>query len=250
MQLLYGKKAIPILFENSSCLVLNKPVGLPVQGGEGVKVSLDSILSENYSPRPLLVHRLDRDTSGIILVAKTKEAAAGFSVLFSGRNFTGEVTGKNHKKSRAIVKQYLGVCSGISGQEASNLRLEEGSSGVIRLNLDIRGKERASETFYHFLSSGTAGDISFSLLELELGTGRMHQIRRHLALLGHPLLGDDKYGDFSLNKKLRKQSGLKHLLLHASLLVIPPLPGLVPAGLDITAPLPDYFSGFLRGSGQ
>ena len=71
-------KDVNILFENDSCLVLNKPPGLAVQGGEGVKVSLDSILSEKYTERPLLVHRLDRDTSGVILVAKTREAAAGF----------------------------------------------------------------------------------------------------------------------------------------------------------------------------
>jgi len=243
MQLLYGKTPIPVLFENSSCLVLNKPAGLPVQGGEGVKVSLDSILSANYDPRPLLVHRLDRDTSGLILVAKTKEAAGGFSALFSGRSFAGgNAAGE---KGKAIVKQYLGVCSGIPGQEALNGKAAEKSSGVIRLSLDIRGKERESETFYQILSSGIGGDFSFSLLELELGTGRMHQIRRHLALTGNPLLGDDKYGDFSLNKKLRKISGLKHLLLHASRLIILPLPGLVPAGLDIQSPLPDYFSGFL-----
>jgi len=70
----------------------------------------------------------------------------------------------------------------------------------------------------------------------------MHQIRRHLAGIGHPLLGDDKYGDFSLNKKLRKSMELKHLLLHASRLVIPPLRDFIPDGLDITAPAPSYFS--------
>jgi len=64
-------------------MVLNKPAGLSVQGGEGIKVSLDSILSEKIKPRPLLVHRLDRDTSGVILVAKTKEAARDFSALFA-----------------------------------------------------------------------------------------------------------------------------------------------------------------------
>ena len=214
---------IPVLFENDFCLVLNKPPGLPVQGGEGVKVSLDSILSQKYSPRPLLVHRLDRDTSGVILVAKTKEAAAGFSALFAG----GDAL-----KSRAIIKQYLGVCSGIPETE----------TGVIRLELEVRGKERGAETFYRVLSSKTIDGLSCSLLELELGTGRMHQIRRHLANIGHPLLGDDKYGDFSLNKSLRKACGLKHLLLHASRLVIPPSPGLVPMGLDVMATVPDYFS--------
>ena len=228
-------KGISILFENDSCLVFNKPAGLSVQGGEGVRVSLDSILSEIFSPRPLLVHRLDKDTSGVILVARTKEAAASFSLLFSG----------GPQRNRCVIKQYLGICSGIPEQE----------QGVIRLDLDARGKGRTeikkkSETFFKRLSagrteavSGNPEGVSFSLLELELGTGRMHQIRRHLAQTGHPILGDDKYGDFSLNKHLRKKTGLKHLLLHASRLVVPPSPEL-PGGLDVTASLPDYFSNF------
>ena len=218
---------IPVLFENDSCIVFNKPAGLPVQGGEGVKVSLDSILLEKISPRPLLVHRLDRDSSGIILVAKTKEAAAAFSAFFSGsKGGTGAL-----KKERAVLKQYLGVCSGVPRPE----------QGIIRLALDEKGKGQAkktkeSETSYRVVSRDSA--LQFSLLELELGTGRMHQIRRHLAAIGHPLLGDDKYGDFPLNRKLKKTAGLKHLLLHSSRLVIPPCPQL-PQGLDITAPLPD-----------
>ena len=226
-------KGIPVLFENDYCLVLDKPSGLSVQGGEGVGVSLDSILSENFSPRPLLVHRLDRDTSGIILVARTKEAAAVFSALFSGKEAPG-----NSKKGRSILKQYLGVCSGIPAPR----------QGTIKLVIDVRGKERAAETFYRVLSAVPIDGGECSLLELELGTGRMHQIRRHLARIGHPLLGDDKYGDFPLNKKLRKSMGLKHLLLHASHLVIPPLPEFVPGGLDISAPLPPYFDQLVHGT--
>ena len=227
-------KDLCVLFENDSCLILNKPPGLAVQGGEGVKVSLDSILSEHYSVRPLLVHRLDKDTSGVILVAKTREAAAGFSALFAGGQ---------GKKGRALVKQYLGVCSGIPKPE----------QGIIRLKLEVRGSgrqksEKESETRYQLLSTrtvtGADGEFPCSLLELELGTGRMHQIRRHLARIAHPLLGDDKYGDFSLNKNLRKACALKHLLLHASRLVIPPVTPLLPGGLDISAPLPEYFSPF------
>ena len=223
-------KGIPVLFENSFCLVLNKPSGLSVQGGEGVKTSLDSILSELVEPRPFLVHRLDRDTSGLILAAKTREAAAAFSALFSGgaRSLSD--------KGRALIKRYLGVCSGIPVPD----------SGLIDLELDIRGKRKKSETSYKCQKSGTACGVSLSLLELELGTGRMHQIRRHLARSGHPLLGDDKYGDFSLNKKFRKTAGLKTLLLHASRLVIPPAPGLIPEGLDISAALPGHFTSFLE----
>jgi 23S rRNA pseudouridine955/2504/2580 synthase len=107
------------------------------------------------------------------------------------------------------------------------------------LDLDIRGELKRSETRYRRLS----GSGGFSLLELELRTGRMHQIRRHLARIGCPILGDDKYGDFSLNRELRKTRGLKRLLLHASRLVLTREAGFA---LDVTAPLPDYFAGFLE----
>ena len=218
-------------------MVLNKPSGLSVQGGEGVKTSLDSILSKEFQPRPLLVHRLDKDTSGLILVAKTKEAARFFSALFAGEGHRKEKEEhvKDHSTARLIIKQYLGVCSGVPEPE----------QGVIKLSLDSRGKGQTkimkeSETFYRVLSNGEVCDIRYSFLELELGTGRMHQIRRHLAGIGHPLLGDDKYGDFPLNKKLKSALHLKHVLLHASRLVFPPCQPL-PDGLDITAPLPDSF---------
>lgn len=232
-------KDIPALFENDHCLILNKPPGLSVQGGKAAGVSLDSILSENYSPRPFLVHRLDRDTSGVILVAKTKEAAAAFSALFAGSAARGGKGAENGKKERRVVKLYLGVCSGVTEYE----------TGAIRLDLDERGAKapRKSETFFRRVSFNSEGACHFSLLELELGTGRTHQIRRHLSRIGHPLLGDDKYGDFPLNKKLRKEAGLKSLLLHASRLVMPHSPFLA-GGLDITAPLPEYFFPFLPHS--
>jgi 23S rRNA pseudouridine955/2504/2580 synthase len=241
MCLQYGKTLIPVLFENSFCLILDKPAGLPVQGGEGVKFSLDSILKEKIQPRPLLVHRLDKDTSGLILVAKTKEAARSFSALFAGAGGYScpKAEGDNAEeqgKKRAVVKQYLGICYGIPEQK----------QGVISLSLDLRKGQKKSETLYTFLSFGDASEVSVSLLELELGTGRMHQIRRHLAHIGHPLLGDDKYGDFPLNKQLRKTSGLKHLRLHSSRMIISPSPGLLPDGLDISSPLPDYFSRFVK----
>jgi 23S rRNA pseudouridine955/2504/2580 synthase len=211
-------KRITVLFEDEDCIILNKPAGLAVQGGEGVGASLDTILAEEWSPRPLLVHRLDRDTSGLILTAKNREAAARFSALFAGRG---------------IAKYYLAVVRG----------RPQADQGVIRLDLDIRGEKKAAETGFRRIS----GDGDHSLLELELGTGRMHQIRRHLAQTGVPILGDDKYGDFALNRELRKSRGLRRLLLHSARLVIP---GLSPGGdrpLDISAPLPDYFDPLMEG---
>ncbi|MDR1636461.1 MAG: RluA family pseudouridine synthase [Treponema sp.] len=247
-------KRVALLFENHDCMVLHKPAGLAVQGGEGVGASLDRLLEAELSGRPppenpvspgppkvYLVHRLDKDTSGLILVAKSRETAARFSALFAG-------------PGRGIIKRYLALCAGSPHPP----------QGIIRLNLEIRGALKKSETSYRLLSrrelpvpstagggKGEPGEAAsgriFSLLELELGTGRMHQIRRHLARIGCPVLGDDKYGDFSLNRELRKTTGLKRLLLHASRLVIPETLAGFPGGIDVSDPLPDYFRGFFPG---
>jgi 23S rRNA pseudouridine955/2504/2580 synthase len=216
-------KNITALFENDHCLVLDKPAGLAVQGGKGVAVSLDSLLAAAYSPRPLLVHRLDRDTSGLILVAKTREAAARFSAIFAREAAAG------------VKKLYLGICAGRPNPP----------TGLIETDLEVRSALRKARTFYRCTDRGPGGG-EFSQLELELGTGRTHQIRRHLASIGHPILGDDKYGDFSLNKRLRKERGLRRLLLHSARLVIPE--ALCGFPLDISAKTPDYFEAFMANN--
>ena len=216
---------IEILYEDDECLVINKPAGLAVQGGAGVSISLDSLLARTYSPRPLLIHRLDRDTSGVILVAKNKTAAARYSRLI------GE---------GAASKQYLAVCAGTP----------EPGAGVIRMDIEVRGKSKSAETRYTALYTARFPESRFgifSVLELELASGRMHQIRRHMALAGTPILGDDKYGDFSLNKALAKTMKLKRLLLHAFRLRIPPGCGVPP--LDVYAPLPAHFTAFFEHTG-
>jgi 23S rRNA pseudouridine955/2504/2580 synthase len=184
---------------------------------------------------------LDRDTSGVILVAKNKEAAAAFSALLAGNT---EAAKKSAGKSRAVIKQYLGLCARIPRPPQGEIRQKLEAMGSPRWERET--KQQESLTHYKLLSTSVIGEISCSLLELELGTGRMHQIRRHLASIGHPLLGDDKYGDFPLNKRLKKAYGIKRMLLHARRLVIPPVPNLLPQGLDISAPLPDYFLPFVK----
>jgi 23S rRNA pseudouridine955/2504/2580 synthase len=208
-------KRLEIIFEDSSFVVINKPAGLAVQGGKGVVLCLDNILEEQWGRRPFLVHRLDKDTSGLILVAKTSGTASRFSRLYGSGG--------------GLVKRYQAVCKGRPPHD----------EGLIKADLAIRGSVKKSQTGYRLLSGGE----EFSLLELELCTGRMHQIRRHLALSGNPVLGDDKYGDFALNHKLRTTHKLRHLLLHASQLIIPETPD--NARLDLTAPLPAYFQPFL-----
>jgi len=202
---------LEILYENDFCLVVNKPAGLAVQGGKGVKTSLDKILAEIRTPPPLLVHRLDKDTSGVLLTAKGQETAAKFSAIFGS--------------GRKTVKKYTAVCSGCPQKKEGNIIQE----------IPVHGTMKNSETRYKVIKRDEETD--FSVIELQLGTGRMHQIRRHLAMIGNPILGDDKYGNFKLNKMLRK-NGHKRLLLHATRLIIKEF------NIDITSPLPLYFLPF------
>ncbi|MDR1177201.1 MAG: RluA family pseudouridine synthase [Spirochaetaceae bacterium] len=207
-------KKLSVLYEDDRCAVFNKPAGLAVQGGKGVGLSLDTLLAREWAGKPFLVHRLDQDTSGIILVAKSREAARYYASVMA---------------ERRARKSYLALCAGRPRSDA----------GTIDGDLVIRGVRKQSRTGYRLL----AAEGDFSLLALELDTGRTHQIRRHLASLGLPVLGDGKYGDFALNKRLKKEQGLNRLLLHAAYLGI--------AGnreyrsLDLEAPLPDYFKTFL-----
>jgi 23S rRNA pseudouridine955/2504/2580 synthase len=218
-------KQLNVIYEDDVCIVINKPAGLAVQGGKKAGLSLDQILAQraalNKIETPLLVHRLDRDTSGLVLVAKSKAAAAMFSRLLGGNSPAGKL----------VIKRYLAICKGLPPRQ----------EGVIRIDLDVRGTVKKSETCYHLLSGANEGE--FSLLELELGSGRMHQIRRHLALNGNPVLGDDKYGDFKLNHTLRKSMKLHNLLLHATRIIIPETAE--GFSLDVSAPPPEYFQEFL-----
>lgn len=226
---------IPVLFENEACIVLDKPAGLAVQDGAGVGASLDSILSACITPRPLLVHRLDKDTSGVIIAAKTRESATLLSSLF--QDFKESFSSEKHYSSKSgknlqtfkIVKKYTALCVEIPPRK----------EGIIRFDLEVKGVVKKAETRYKTLEEyETADGEVFSLVEAELGTGRMHQIRRHLAMSGCPIVGDDKYGDFKLNKRLRKERGVKRMLLHASRLIIPAETGFP---LDVSSPLPPYF---------
>ena len=224
-------KSVPILYEDENFLIFNKPAGLPVQGGKGIKTSLDTLLAQCRKERPLLVHRLDKDTSGVIVTAKTTASAAACSAFFSGQK-------------QGLKKNYLAFCAGLLNE-----------SGIINEKITIKGKGKTlnAETFYTrkgsavLIESGEKEPVNVSLAEIMPFTGRMHQIRRHLAQSGHPILGDDKYGDFALNKTLKKTLGIKKLLLHALSIYLPS--PLIKGGLEITAPLPDYFRELIEKTG-
>ncbi|MDR2480909.1 MAG: RNA pseudouridine synthase [Spirochaetaceae bacterium] len=217
-------KGITFLYEDKDCVALNKDAGISVQGGRGVTLSLDAVLSASCDFKPYLVHRLDKDTSGVMIVAKSSAAAAYFSAAISGKK---------------TVKRYLAVC----GRQRTAKNLVK--NGIIESFLYYKNGDKTAKTRYGIISTINDPLGIWTFFELELCTGRTHQIRRHLSENGYVILGDEKYGDWALNKKLRKERALKRLLLHSSRLIMP-LPG---GGiLDTSAPLPDYFIPFVQNA--
>jgi tRNA pseudouridine32 synthase/23S rRNA pseudouridine746 synthase len=173
-----------IIYEDKALIALAKPSGLAAQGGSGVSESLDSMLaalSRNPRTAPRLVHRLDRETSGIILAGRTRAATAALSAAFA---------------SRDVVKIYLAlVCGGapepVDGRiEAPLVRTRKGRVDLIRTARPGEADAQAAETLYFTLVARGGA----AMVRAEPHTGRMHQIRVHLASLGRPIFGDGKYG--------------------------------------------------------
>jgi 23S rRNA pseudouridine955/2504/2580 synthase len=217
---------LPVLFEDEWLLALDKPAGIAVHGGSGVAHGvIESLRSMRPDARFLeLVHRLDRDTSGILLVAKKRAALTAL-----------------HEKlrERDMDKRYLVGVAGRFRNERQRVRLalakRTDADGGKRVSVHEDGQE--AETIFHLVERRDQA----SLLEAQLLTGRTHQIRVHLAHLKHPVLGDDKYGDFDLNKALRKK-GLKRMFLHAARLTFAhPLTG---ERVAIESPLPPDLAKF------
>ncbi len=206
---------IVALYEDEEILVLDKPAGLPSQPGEGVRVSVVEAVERDFGFRPFLVHRLDKETAGCLLVAKTAAAAASWSRLVESREL--------RKTYRAIVS---GAPIGGSGPSPSSGRFDEPVPG--------RGGDKPASTAWRLIASFGG----YSYLELELGTGRTHQIRIHLAAHGLPILGDDRHGDFALNRRLRREASLRRLLLVAWSLDLP-------GGTRVRASIPEHFTAFL-----
>ena len=223
--------ALPILFEDDALIALDKPSGLAVHGGSGIAQGL---IEQLRAARPEakfleLVHRLDRETSGILLIAKKRLALVGL-----------------HEQLRegAFDKRYLVLVRGRwrDAKRRVTLSLHKFATqdGERRVRVEEDGQD--AETIFHRRRTWFDRDPPLALLEAELKTGRTHQIRVHLTHLGFPLAGDDKYGDFAWNKVLAKH-GLKRMFLHSfSLGFVHPLTG---EAMAFESPLPDDLTRFV-----
>src|SRR5438067_3497727 len=216
----------PIVYEDAALLVIDKPPGVAVHGGSGLSYGvIESLRAARPQTKVLeLAHRLDRDTSGLLIVCKKRSALV-------------EV----HRQLREgeVEKIYAAVVKGSPPQPAFDISepLHKYVSGAGERRVSVREGGMSALTKVKVTQKGE----DFSLLEVRLLTGRTHQIRVHLAHAGHPVLGDDKYGDFELNRVLAKR-GVKRLFLHARKLAFDhPIDK---SRLRLESPLPEDMAAF------
>jgi 23S rRNA pseudouridine955/2504/2580 synthase len=217
-----------VLYRDDSLLILDKPAGQAVHGGSGISLGIiEQLRLELPEQRFMeLVHRLDKETSGVLVLALKRPALT-----------------EMHRQLRQgeVKKSYQALAVGRWQDKVRHVKLplhkQVNEAGERRVS--VREDGQAAHTIFHLLRHYPG----FSLLRAELKTGRTHQIRVHLAALQHPIAGDDKYGDFELNRALKKQ-GLKRMFLHAASLEFKhPTSG---QPLRLEAPLPADLAGFLE----
>jgi 23S rRNA pseudouridine955/2504/2580 synthase len=184
------KMNLNIIYEDDDILIINKPAGIPIHPGKGTHIAtlIEGLIyyGQQNNFKPHLVHRLDKHTSGILIVAKNTSSSRVLGEIIS---------------SREIEKQYITLVSGKTDKTG-------------KIDLPIDGKE--SLTIYNTEKIFKNDLGSFSLLDVKIKTGRKHQIRKHFALIKHPVVGDDVYGDRMLNREFKRRFGLKRYFLHCN----------------------------------
>ena len=221
-----------VVFRDEFLLVLDKPAGWAVHGGSGVaRGVIEQLRQENPQARFMeLAHRLDRETSGLLVIALKRRALLGLHEAFR--------EGRTDKRYLALA---AGKWTGDVRHARFSLHKYVTPTGERRVRVEAGGQ--AAHTVFTRLKAWPG----YTMLEAQLKTGRTHQIRVHLAELGCPIAGDDKYGDFALNKILEKQ-GLKRMFLHAWRLSFRhPVTG---QAIQLEAPLPPELQQFIDGLDQ
>ena len=229
------KAELPIVYEDDALIAIDKPAGIAVHGGSGVSFGVIEALRRQRPQAKFLelAHRLDRETSGLLLVGKKRSALIALHDMFR--------EGGSDGKGRGADKRYLVLVKGRWMDPLRHVKLPLLKylldSGERRVRVSDEGK--ASHTVFRLLARWE----NFSLLEAELRSGRTHQIRVHCAETGFPIAGDEKYGDFVLNRTLAR-TGLKRMFLHAwKMKFLHPLSG---EELTLEAAPPEALTAFLR----
>ncbi len=213
------------LYEDGDVLVLNKPIGLAVQGGSGTTRHIDGmldVLRDAHGQRPRLVHRIDKDTAGCLLVAKTRFAAAALAKTF---------------RSRSARKVYWALVAGVpkvqQGRISTFLAKEEREDESF-MRIARHGDKGASHAVTYYAVVDTSGPL-LAWVSLKPVTGRTHQLRAHMAHIGHPIVGDPKY---FTRENWELPGGMQDKLhLLARRIVVPHPRG---GTIDVTAPLPPH----------
>ncbi len=214
-----------VLYKDANIIIINKPFGLPVQGGTKIKKSLDDMLGGlmfDAKERPKLVHRLDRDTSGVLVLARNTKSASQLTKMFAGKD---------------IEKTYLALVHGCPLQAMGTidyrlLKAVHGADSYERVAVDD-DEGKYAKTEYRVVESLAR---RFAVMELKPLTGRTHQLRVHMQAIDCPIVGDEKYGGYSeQTSDIGISTGLH---LHAIRVVIPAFGS--GKKIDVTAPLPPH----------
>jgi 23S rRNA pseudouridine955/2504/2580 synthase len=255
---------LPILHADNEVFLIDKPAGLAVQGGAGITHSVDRLLAAKVGEKVYPVHRLDRDTSGLLLVARSPAAAAKWTALIAGPTGKGGLYcrptsfASQNIAAKAVRREYQALCiGGPTGKGglycrptsfASQNIASPASSGIITAPLAKDGVPQKAVTRYTVIETFVPSPpqasehcSTFTLMSVVLETGRTHQIRRHLALIHCPIAGDDKYGDFPANRHIAKAFGIKKLTLTAHRITLP----LEGGERTFEASLPPHFAAAL-----